>query len=249
MAFNMKIEWHTEKRKLGDLKVLENNPRKISDKDFKKLGEDIEEMGNFRPLIVDTENVILGGNQRYRQLLEKYGKDFEVEVSLPSRELSESERKKIIITDNTHRGDWDLDILGEDFGSVLEDLGFDDLIDGNDDTYTAKIEVPIYQCNDNIPSVDELVNKEKVECLTKEIEGIEGLNKEVKDFLLIAVTRFYGFNFSKIADFYAHSDENVKRVMEKLALVIVDYDKAIENGFVDFVLDIMEEQEEEYGDD
>jgi len=36
--------------------------------------------------------------------------------------------------------------------------------------------------------------------------------------------------------------------MEKLALVIVDYDKAIENGFVDFVLDIMEEQEEEYGE-
>lgn len=124
----MKIGWHTEKRKLGDLKVLENNPRKISDKDFKKLGEDIEEMGNFRPLIVDTENVILGGNQRYRQLLDKYGQDFEVEVSLPNRELSENERKKIIITDNTHRGDWDLDILGNEFDDILEDLEIDDLL-------------------------------------------------------------------------------------------------------------------------
>ena len=133
MAFNMKIEWHTEKRKLGDLKVLENNPRKISDKDFKKLGEDIEEMGNFRPLIVDTENVILGGNQRYRQLLDKYGQDFEVEVSLPNRELSENERKKIIITDNTHRGDWDLDILGNEFDDILEDLEIDDLLPEIDD--------------------------------------------------------------------------------------------------------------------
>jgi len=128
MAFNMKIEWHTEKRKLGDLKQLENNPRKISDKDYQKLGEDIEEMGNFRPLIIDTENVILGGNQRYKQLLDKYGQDFEVEVSLPNRELSENERKKIIITDNTHRGDWDLDILGEDFGDILGDLEIDDLL-------------------------------------------------------------------------------------------------------------------------
>ena len=74
----MKIGWHTEKRKLGDLKQLENNPRKISDKDYQKLGEDIEEMGNFRPLIIDTDNIILGGNQRYKQLLEKYGDDFEV---------------------------------------------------------------------------------------------------------------------------------------------------------------------------
>ena len=248
MAFDMKIEWHTEKRKLSDLKLLENNPRKIDDKDFEKLGEDIEEMGNFRPLIIDTENVILGGNQRYKQLLKKYGDDFEVEVSLPDRKLSKEERKKIIIIDNTHRGDWDLDILGEDFGDILEDLGFGDLIGDDSDFYTAKIEVPIYEVRGEKPKIEELVDCEKVQKLIVEIENMEGIEKEIKDFLLIAVTRFYGFNFSKIADFYAHSDDKVKRIMEKLALVIVDYDKAIENGFVDFVLDIMEEQEEEYGE-
>ena len=216
MAFDMKIEWHTEKRKLSDLKLLENNPRKIDDKDFEKLGEDIEEMGNFRPLIIDTENVILGGNQRYKQLLEKYGDDFEVEVSLPDRKLSEEERKKIIIIDNTHRGDWDLDILGEEFGNILEDLGFGDLIGDDSDFYTAKIEVPIYEVRGEKPKIEELVDCEKVQKLIVEIENMEGIEKEIKDFLLIAVTRFYGFNFSKIADFYAHSDDKVKRIMENL---------------------------------
>jgi len=184
MAFNMKIEWHTEKRKLGDLKVLENNPRKISDKDFKKLGEDIEEMGNFRPLIVDTENVILGGNQRYRQLLDKYGQDFEVEVSLPNRELSENERKKIIITDNTHRGDWDLDILGNEFDDILEDLEIDDLLpevgfevkeddyEEPEDLETAVVLGDVYQlgqhklmCGDStkIEDIEKLMNGEKAD--------------------------------------------------------------------------------------
>ena len=207
MAFNMKIEWHTEKRKLGDLKQLENNPRKISDKDYQKLGEDIEEMGNFRPLIIDTENVILGGNQRYKQLLDKYGQDFEVEVSLPDRKLSKEERKKIIITDNTHRGDWDLDILGEEFGDVLENLGIDDLLpevgfEVKEDNYeepedleTTVVLGDIYQlgehrlmCGDStkIEDVEKLMNERNIKCI------------------------FTSPPYNMGADLYAHYDDNKK---------------------------------------
>lgn len=128
----MKIKWTTEKRKLKDLSLLENNPRYITPKGFEKLGKDLDEMGNFRPLITDTEGTILGGNQRYKQLLEKFGEDFEVEVSYPDRELSEEEKKKVIISDNKHRGEDDFEVLGEFYAETIADLGFVDVIESPD---------------------------------------------------------------------------------------------------------------------
>lgn len=122
------IQWHTEKKKLKDLKELENNPRTISPRAYEQLQNALK-IGNFKPLIADIDGVILGGNQKYKALLEKYGEDYEVEVSIPERKLTEDEQKDVIILDNKHMGEDDPNKLADDFAKSLEKFGFADVID------------------------------------------------------------------------------------------------------------------------
>lgn len=122
------IQWHTEKRKLKDLKELENNPRTITPKGYEQLQKALK-IGNFKPLIADADGVILGGNQKYKVLLEKYGEDYEVEVSVPERKLTESEQKDVVVLDNRHMGEDDPDALADEFAESLERFGFVDVIE------------------------------------------------------------------------------------------------------------------------
>jgi ParB-like chromosome segregation protein Spo0J len=118
------LRWKTEALCLKELQPYDKNPRTITPSNKKRLAKDIKSVGNFRPIVVDTKNVILAGNQRYRVLLEKHGKDYEVEVTKPSRKLTEEERKKVIILDNKHRGMDDPEMLAKHFRDVLVDLEF-----------------------------------------------------------------------------------------------------------------------------
>ena len=99
------------------------------------------------------------------------------------------------------------------------------------DTYTKKIKAPIYEIKGEKPKVSELFDNTKTIELVKEIDAA-GLPKEVAAFLRLAAERHTVFNFRNIAEFYAHSDEKVQNLFERSALVIIDFDKAIENGFV-----------------
>ena len=64
------------------------------------------------------------------------------------------------------------------------------------------------------------------------------LSQDEQNFLIAAAYRHNVFQYSKIADYYAHSPKNVQALMEKSALVIIDFGQAIENGYVKFVEDI-----------
>ena len=98
--------------------------------------------------------------------------------------------------------------------------------------YTRKIFQPIYEPKNVMPSVDELYDTSKRDELTKSILEHNELPEEVKTFLLSAAERHTRFNFSKIADFYAHCSKDIKKLFEESALVIVDYDDAIKYGFI-----------------
>ena len=121
------MKWHTEVRKISDLKEWGSNPRTISDESYKELKESIGNLGNFEPLVINTDGTVLAGNQRLR--VHKENGDIEVEVSVPERELTKQEIKKIGIISNRHSGEWDMDKLADEFEDILEDLGFDDLLD------------------------------------------------------------------------------------------------------------------------
>lgn len=119
------ISWVLKKKKIGDLKPSETNPRTITKNNREKLERDLDAFGNMQPLVVDTDNAILGGHQRHSVYLEKYGGDFEVDVYVPSRQLTEKETQKINLILNTHRGIFDIEKIGNLSLSKIEiaDLG------------------------------------------------------------------------------------------------------------------------------
>lgn len=100
-----------------------------------------------------------------------------------------------------------------------------------DTKYSRNIKVPQYTPSENKPYVSELCNTSKYAELMAHIQSAD-IPDEVKHFLELGATRHIVFNYAKIADFYAHSPANIQRLMEESALVILDMDDAIANGYV-----------------
>ena len=122
--------------------------------------------------------------------------------------------------------DFDIDLLGiENF--VIEPA--DKVQD--DDLYTMKVESPVYEPKGEKPKTSELYDLEKTMKLLSEIKG-KDLKEDVRMFLEFAAYRHVVFNYEKIAEFYAHANKETQDLMERSALVIIDFNKAIENGFV-----------------
>lgn len=100
--------------KIHDINPDPKNPRKISKTEYEELVESIKEdpkLLNAKPLIIDENNVIIGGHQRYRACLELGIEDVPV---IRMENLSERERKKLMVIDNTHNGEFDMDMLANE---------------------------------------------------------------------------------------------------------------------------------------
>lgn len=122
-GFRKMINWHLEKRKISELKNWDKNPRTISEKAFKELEQSVDTLGNFEPLVINVDGTVIAGNQRLR--LETKKGNNEVDVYVPERELTEEEIKKIGVISNRHSGEWDMDILANEFEDILKDLNID----------------------------------------------------------------------------------------------------------------------------
>lgn len=113
--------------------------------------------------------------------------------------------------------------------------------------YSAKIEAPIYEPKHQKPHVVTLCNDAKTRSLIREIED-SGVTDEEKSFLRLAAHRHSVFNYEMAADYYAHAAPEMQRLMERSALVIIDFDAAIEGGFVRLCDEIKTQFMEEYSD-
>jgi len=114
--------------KLSDIKPNPNNPRLIKDDRFKNLVKSIEEfpkMMKLRPIIVDNNMIILGGNMRYKALQELKFKDIPDEWVKKASELNEEEIRRFIIADNIQHGDWDYDLLADWDSQEMLDWGLE----------------------------------------------------------------------------------------------------------------------------
>lgn len=100
-----------------------------------------------------------------------------------------------------------------------------------DDKYTSKMNIPQYTPKGVKPELGELFDKTKYSELCKAINK-SSLSEEEKQFLRLAASRHIVFNYAKIADYYAHSDKDMQKLMEQSALVIIDIDDAIAGGYV-----------------
>lgn len=100
-----------------------------------------------------------------------------------------------------------------------------------DSLYTKKIAIPQYSPSKIKPQLESLIDYNKYSQLIKSINN-SNVSEEDKNFLKFAATRHLVFHYSKIADYYAHSSAEMQKLMEESALVILDIDDAIVNGYV-----------------
>ena len=111
---------------IQEIRNNENNPRIIKDYKFKQLVKSIKEfpeMLNIRPIVVDESMVVLGGNMRLKASREAGLTELPI---IKITNLSEDQKKEFVIKDNVSFGDWDWDVLANEWDdSYLKDWGID----------------------------------------------------------------------------------------------------------------------------
>ena len=116
----------TERIKISQVKTNPNNPRLIKDHKFKKLVKSIKEfpeMLEIRPIVVDKDNIVLGGNMRLRACQEAGLKEVYI---VKADQLTEKQQREFIVKDNVGFGEWDWDDLANEWDvDELEDWGLD----------------------------------------------------------------------------------------------------------------------------
>ena len=115
----------------------------------------------------------------------------------------------------------------------------------NSQKYSKNIEAPVYEPKNKKPYLLELIDKTKTHRMIRKIDS-SNLPIEEKTFLIDAARRHNVFNYEKIADYYAHSSKEMQELMEESAFVIIDFEKAIENGFVNICEEIKTQYLQEY---
>lgn len=230
----------------------------------------------------ESKYIIIGGNMRFRACLELGYKEIPCKViplETPVKKLRE-----YVIKDNENFGqndwealanDWDADELG-DYGLELDYLAAENGDDwnnlddpdagtrgggsegggdgGDPDKYSRKIQPPTYEITGEEPDVDECVDMAAVKRLLAEIDA-SGVSEEQKEMLRVCAYRHAVIHFDKMAEYYAHQKAEMQNLMENNALVIIDYDKALERGFINLtsrllgIIENSDEAEERLSDD
>lgn len=130
MVIMDKISWHTEKRRVKDLIPYHPNPRKMTKDQVEQLKRSLQKFDYCELVAIQPDNTIIAGHMRVKaMLLLGWGKQ-EIEVRVPNRTLSIGEMREYLIRSNKNVGDWDYDVLGNEWDvNDLHEYGFsaDDL--------------------------------------------------------------------------------------------------------------------------
>jgi len=208
--------------KLKDIKPNPNNPRVLRDEKFAKLKQSISEfpkMLSLRPMVIDENNMILGGNMRLRALQDLGYTEINDAWVKRSSDLTEEEKQRFIIADNVAFGEWDWDTLANDWEVVdLEAWGLDipqfdtvEELEASEDDYEVpeggmetdivigdlfEIGEHLLLCGDSTDSdaVAMLMNGEKADLLlTDPPYGIDYGNQLIKGEQFIEKTNKHGW--------------------------------------------------------
>ena len=145
-----------------------------------------------------------------------------------------------------------IEALGDDFTfndrdkiqSSDEDESEIDTIDEQDNFYSKKVEIPVYTAKGKKPDLGEIFDIEKYQELVTAIDAAD-VPKEEKIFLKFAAGRHIVFRYDKIAEYYCHSNETLQQLIEDSALVLIDFERAIEQGYVRMVDEIADQYRQE----
>ena len=256
----MKIP-QTIEMQVGALNTSEHNPRQITEDDFAELVKSLLLLPKglyYRPVVVDDRNIALAGNMRLRALkyihelgfddlaeilrasyrfrhfdeakqsaLLNYWREWQMHPTVPTlyaSELDEDEQQQFIIKDNLSFGTFDIDMLANeyDIAAIIDD-GFDiDLL--------PKSAIEALAAANGIDPND----------ITGRRCGGDG---EADEHYTHKITS------PVYADYYAHASKEMQELMEDSALVIIDFGKAIEKGYIRLSDEIRNEYTREYGNE
>ena len=242
------------------------NARKHDERSIESIKASLLRFGQQKPIVVDENNVVRAGNgtlEAARQL--GWSK-----IAVVMTDLRGDELKAFAIADNrtADLSYWDPEQLLEQLNELsslndeelLRSVSFTekeifDLINEDDadaglgvsEKYTRKIAVPIYEPRGERPELSEIVDRSRVEALMAEIDGAAGVSDAEKEFLRHAAERHAVFNYEMIADYYANASPECQRLMEASALVLIDFDQAIERGYTALADEISELYMKDHG--
>jgi len=133
-----------EKVKLSEVKSNPNNPRLIKDEKFSKLVKSIKEfpkMLEIRPIVVNEDMIVLGGNMRLKACKEAGLKEIPI---IKASDLTEEQQREFIIKDNVGFGEWDWDMIANEWDNQqLEDWGLDVIgFDVDEDDLSDEFSLP-----------------------------------------------------------------------------------------------------------
>ena len=222
---------------------IQPHPRNVREGDIGAISLSLEQHGQYLPVTVqESSGNILRGNHTWRAM-KALGWDT---CAAQYIDVDDDTALRIMLVDNrtsdlASNNEPELaELLIELAGTPLELLGTG--FDGNDldqlltdldltSEYTGKVESPVYQPTGDRPDVSELYDESKTKTLLAAIDSA-ALPDDIARFLRVAAERHTEFRFDQIAEFYAHADKEIQMLMEESALIIIDFDQAIELGFV-----------------
>lgn len=246
---------------LDEIHPYADNPKEHPGKQLDKLATRIREEGWNVPIVVDATHEpgeIVKGHARYYTARDRLGLS-EVPVVWQDYETEAHKRAARIADNRVAESEWDDDLLAVELDLIDESdippetTGFDEdeLIeysealvpdDADDDSrkYTDKIETPVYEpTQDDAPALGECYDTDRYEELLAEIESAD-VSNGMREFLQLAAQRHVIFDYENIAEFYAHADPETQELMEALTLVIVDFNQAVEQGFINFADNVLD---------
>lgn len=243
---------------IDDIEPYDKNPRR-NNRAVKAVGRSLMEFGFNQPIVVDENDVIVVGHTRHRA-----AKEIGL-TTVPVIKITDLSRDKLRayrLADNklNELAEWDDNLLKDELSELLETghaemTGFgkdeiDALLNQNnqsDNPYTTKVDTPIYTPSGENPTVSSLYDNGRVDQLLVDIERAE-IDESIKVFLRYAANRHREFDYRLIAEYYAHAAPEVQKLMEDSALVIIDFDRAIELGYVRLTDELKQAHATDYPD-
>lgn len=225
-------------KKLSWLKPYANNPRD-NESAVEPVANSIKEFGFKVPIVATSDGEIINGHTRFKasKLL-----GLEKVPVIIADDLSDEQIRAFRLVDNKvgELAEWDEELLAKELEKLdfsLEQFGFekieDDFKDDFEptDPYTQKIQTPVYEPTGEEVTISDLVDTSVRDDLVRQIQMAD-VPEDVEEFLTMAAQRHLRFNYHNVAEYYANAPAEVQELFEDSALVIIDYDKAIEKGYV-----------------
>jgi ParB-like chromosome segregation protein Spo0J len=146
---------------IREIKPNTNNPRFIKDDKFRKLVKSIKEfpeMLELRPIVVDSDMIVLGGNMRLKACIEAGLTEVPI---LVADQLTEEQKNEFIVKDNVGFGEWDWDLLANEWDTyLLEEWGLDLNIDAEqEESFATDVTVTLKMNNEYLDELKEDLDK------------------------------------------------------------------------------------------